>query len=115
MRRFVGYACFALALVTYVPVAFAQAETPLVTTAQQQSMSDEQLRRAVNSALRDRFTAGDQDATIIGADGQVINLSGALGEEEEEEKKKFVYEKPKGAFDEKILPVRVFNNIPYPY
>lgn len=107
MKNFIGSFCLVLAVAAFVPMAHAQQG--------QLDSTDGEVRRLVDQALRDRFSAGDQDAAIISQDGQVTGLSGALTGEEEEKKVRYKYDKKKGIFEEAELPPRTFNNIPYPY
>jgi len=112
MRKFVGCVCVAVALSGISLPAFAQQNDPAQVTAAP-SAYDPGIQRAIDDALRAKFTAGDPDAAVVGPDGKITSLSGAL--EEEKEDVTYKYDKPQGAFRFDELPKRTFNNIDYPY
>lgn len=109
MKKFFGCLCMGLALAGFAPVAYSQ------TSEGQFAGDNAQVRQLVDQALKDRFSAGDQDAAIVSSDGQVTGLSGTLTGEDDKKDVKYRYEKRKGAFQKEELPARTFNNIPYPY
>lgn len=105
MKKLLGLIGFTVVMASFSP-AYSQDS--------QQPVSNTDIQHAVDQALRSKFSAGDPDATVVDANGNVVPASSANGDKQEV-KKVYRYNKKKGFFDGVPMPKRTFNNIQYPY